>query len=217
MLQMLCLMAAHMAEPSTHHPTKCCWRGRPTAPPGPSTPLPFWSGWGGSLQELGRTLEAGKPGCSRHGPALRVGSGQGGPSRAQVAPRGAVQLPPAVWKHVLCPALTRRRLESRRVTELANSTVWKRRVGAHCRQDAGRTPSDCSAGAHEGFRKGRSLPERGCHRDEDSSGSSWAGGTASHSQEGTGGRRGSRQCQDGTKHQHLTSLCPCLPRLNFPW
>lgn len=48
-------------------------------------------------------------------------------------PEGCVQLPPAVWKHVLCPALTQH-FESRRVTELANSTVWKRRVGAHCRQ-----------------------------------------------------------------------------------
>lgn len=48
-------------------------------------------------------------------------------------PEGCVQLPPAVWKHVLCPALTQH-FESRRVTELANSTVWKRRAGAHCRQ-----------------------------------------------------------------------------------
>lgn len=113
---------------------------------------PSWSGWGGSLQELGRTVEAGKPGCSRHSPALWVGSGQGGPPWAQAAPRGAAQLAPAVWKHILCPALTQH-FESRRVTELANSTVWKRWVSAHCRQDAGRTSSDCGSGAPEGFRE----------------------------------------------------------------
>lgn len=130
----LCLTAAHTAEPSTHHPTKCCRRGRPMAPPAPSTPLSlFGPRVGASLQKLGRTVGAGKPGHSRQSPALWVGSGQG-PPQAQAAPRGAAQLPPAVWKHVPCPALTQR-FERRRVTELANSTVWKRWVCAHCRQD----------------------------------------------------------------------------------
>lgn len=94
--------------------------------------------------------------------------------RGRVMPRstleGAAQLPPAIWKHILCPALTQR-FESRKVTELTNSMIWKRWVGAHCRQDAGRASSDCGTGAPEGFRKGRSLLDRGCHRDEDSSGS----------------------------------------------
>lgn len=87
------------------HPTKCCWRGRPTAPPHQPLSL-FGPRVGGSLQELGRTVGAGKHGCSRHSPALWVGAGQGGPPQAPAAPRGAAQLPPAVWKHVPCPALT---------------------------------------------------------------------------------------------------------------
>lgn len=70
-----------------------------------------------------------------------------------------MQLPPAVWKHILCPALTQC-FESRRVRELANSTVRKRWVGAHCRQDTGRTSSDCGTGLLRGLGKaGLSLTE----------------------------------------------------------
>lgn len=108
-----------------------------------------------SLQELGKTVGAGNSRCSRHSAALWVGSGQRGPPWAQATPRGATQLLPAVWKHVLCPALTQY-FESRRITELGNSTVWKRWVDAHCWEDAGRTSSVCGIGAPEGFGKGRS-------------------------------------------------------------
>lgn len=64
------------------------------------------------------------------------------------------------------PLPSSQRFESKKVTELASHMVWKRWVG--CRQDAGRASSDCGTGAPEGFGKGRSLPDRGCHRDEDS-------------------------------------------------
>lgn len=187
------------------------------APPAPS---PFFGQRVvGSLQELVRTVGAGKPGCSRHSPALWVRSGQGGPPWAQAAPRGAAQLSSAVWKHILCPAITV--LKSRRVTELANFRVWKWWVDAHCRQDAGRTSSDCGTGAPEGFGKGRSLPDTGCHRDEDSSGNGPAvpgleapPATPSRAQ-GNAEEAGSAMM--GLSISTCHCLCPHIPRLNLPW
>lgn len=54
--------------------------------------------------------------------------------------------------------------ERRKVTKLANSMVWKSWMCSHCRHDIP------TLWAPEAFGKGRSLPDRGCHRDEDSSG-----------------------------------------------
>lgn len=86
---------------------------------------------------------------------------------------------------------------------------------------AGRASSDCVTGAPEGFRKGRSLPDRGCHRDEDSSGSSPAvpaleapPATPSRVQ---GDAEGAGSAMMGSSISTCHCLCPCLPRLKFPW